>query len=174
MSTLNPVGQCLVDVQSSFREAKRRGDLEYGSRQYSALTEEMLQRVLQIDAAQRAELSKELSREERGLLLGIARSAAIWSVRENAPGQLAFGVIALAIENLRDYRESLMHLSLLDNSARKLGADLEVIYKSIRPNVSREVAELFDTYFREGDRSIAAMGYEEVFEDGKFNYRRNW
>jgi hypothetical protein len=133
----------------------------------------MLLNASSLDPKERIALMNQITRDESGLLFGIAMSAAIWSVRESAAGRLSFGLLALILENRReDWRETLMHLCVLNHSANKLGVDLSRTYLEVRKLATPETAALMDAYFQSGERDLAAMGYIE-FEDGDgFGYRR--
>lgn len=175
MSPTPLVLQCLTEVQRVFREAKKTGKREDARLRYRELTENMLLSVARMNDDERDRLMSGITREESGLLFGIAMSAAVWAVRESAPERLRFGVLALLVENkTEDFRETLMHLCLLNHSAEKLGVNLEPVYREVRPVASPETAELLDSYFREGERNISAMGYEEIMEKDGFGYRRTW
>jgi hypothetical protein len=101
---------------------------------------------------------------------------AVLSVRENDPSLISRGIVALAIENLRDdYRETLIVLSLLAHSAEKLQGSAEPLFDSSLALASPEFAK-FVTGFLAGPpwrRGIGAMGYREAGEGKSFIYVQN-
>ena len=117
-----------------------------------------------------------MTREGSGLLLGAAEGAAMWAIRERDASRLRRGLAALLIENLKeDFRETLIGLTLLHNSARKLKLDLEGLYGEVRHFGTAEACELFDKYFTEGGKTLDEMGYQETVNDaGEFCYSRGW
>lgn len=174
MTNGTPISACLADVKHALKRAKEHGAQSEGRAQYRALTERMLDEVSHMPPAERIRVIEQLTRDESGLLFGIATSAAIWSVRESMPERLRYGLLALLFENQReDFRETLMRLCLLQHSADKLGVDLQKLFLDVQEFASPEMRTLFESYFDEGERDISAMGYEE-FDDGEgFGYRRN-
>jgi hypothetical protein len=98
---------------------------------------------------------------------------AIESVRQNDPDLIREGLIALAIENARfDYRDSLVILSLLCHSARKLGFnDDDPVRESL--NLARLPWSPYLVEWIERDefqRSIQMMGFAEGENEGGFTY----
>ena len=170
------VGTCLKEVRKSHRKTRRSGIQSFRVREYDRITQEMLNQFMDLPEATRREISENLTREESGLLLGIAMGAAIWSIREEDPRRLKFGLIALILENCaEDYRETLMMLCLLDNSAKKLGIQIDDYYSQLRSYASANIRELFDSYLKMSPRDISAMGFVEAEdESGGFTYKRTW
>lgn len=168
------VSDCLRKIESVRQQF--RGQPKEIRPRYRQLTEEMLKAFTQMSTQEREGLSSAISRDESGLLLGISRSAATASVAENDADRLYWGLLALVMENQKqDYRETLMELTLLDNSARKLGLQLEEVFEQVKEYALEATSELFETYFREGSRHLSAMGYvESVDKNGRFTYERTW
>ncbi|MFH1260124.1 MAG: hypothetical protein ABII74_10030 [Elusimicrobiota bacterium] len=110
-------------------------------------------------------------------LLAFSERMAILSVREKNPRWIFEGLIAQVIEDLRqDWRENTMILSLLDHSAKKIGADPMELFKKAVDYASPKTAK-FLIDFAERDpnlKSIEMMGYYEVMREGGFWYERNW
>ena len=89
-----------------------------------------------------------LTREEAALLAGIAQEAAELAVREDDPERIEFGLAALALEGgWPDWRDTLVLLTLLHVSARKLGLDADRIF----------------------EQEAAALAYEPVKERAYFS-----
>lgn len=174
MASTSPLSNCLEAVENVSRTFRGQ-PIEIKTRNWD-IVNQMAQQILSLKEIERISLLKTISRDESGLLFGIARSAAEDSVIENNPSKLRLGLLALIFENLtEDYRESLMRLCLLDHSAKKLGILLEDLFDDVRASASEKVITLFDTYFREGERNIEAMGFvEDVDRNGDFTYTKTW
>ncbi len=143
---------------------------------YDQLLDELLARFESASESERDAIRVSMSRESCGLLLGAAEGAATWAVREVNVERLRIGLAALLIENLReDSRESLIGLTLLDNSARKLSSDLRGFCEEVRQFGALEGSELFDLYFAEGGKSLDQIGcHESLDKAGEFCYSRTW
>ena len=172
MATL--VTDCLKKVEEVRRQF--RGQPDEIRPRYRQLTEAMLVQFTQLVPEERLAFWSSLSREDSGLLLGITRSAATSSVEEQSADRLRWGLLAILAENQRiDYRETLIELTLLDNSARKLQVALEDIFASLKTYGTDETQALIESYFAEGDRSLRAMGYIEAKDKaGRFTYEQAW
>ena len=71
-----------------------------------------------------------VTRAEAAQLDGIAQEAAERAVREEDPERIHFGLAALAFEGgWPDWRDTLILLTLLHVSARKLGLDADQTFK---------------------------------------------
>lgn len=172
MSTI--VRDCLREIEGLRRQF--RGQPDEIRPRYRRLTEGMLVEFIELTPEQRVSFWNSVAREESGLLLGVARSAATSSVTEESPDRLRWGLLGLLAENQRqDFRETLIELTLLDNSARRLGGQLEEVFESVKPYASDEMRQLVESYFKEGDRHLTAMGYiETTDETGRFTYEQQW
>ena len=139
----------------------------------AVLGKRMLDEAIGLPESTRHALIRDLTPEDSTLLLGIASGKAVCAVREGAPGELRYGLIALVLEDRRqDWRETLRLLCLLNHSAGKLGVNLEAIYQSLKPLASNETARLMSGYFEGGERDIRAMGYKEDTSPDGFIYTR--
>lgn len=169
MRPLNPIRECVAEIRklrnTNLKEAATKGKL---------LVQEMLRRVCDLSEPERRDLVSSLARDETGLLFGIALGSAIDAVRQNQPAFLRDGLLALLIEDRReDYRQTVIHLCLLNHSANRIGVDLRCIYNQLRLWASREMASLVENWLREGSKDISMMGYSEgVAKDGTFTYLR--
>ena len=174
MATTSPVSNCLDAVKNVHQTLKNNPtEMEI---QYWVLIDNMVSHVMHMEESERLSLIETISRDESGLLFGAARSGSVDAVLRSDPFKLQLGLLALIIENLNeDYRESLMELCLLDHSAHKLGVVLDDMFDDVRAYASEKVESLFDTYLREGERNIEAMGFvEDVDRHGDFTYTRTW
>ncbi len=139
----------------------------------AALGEQMLDEAIALPESTRNALMHGLTPEDSTLLLGMASGKAVCAVRDGAPEELRYGLIALVLEDRRqDWRETLRMLCLLNHSAGKLGVNLEAIYQSLKPLASTETARLMSGYFEGGERDIRAMGYKEDTSPDGFIYTR--
>lgn len=139
----------------------------------AVLGQRMLHEAIELPEPSRLALMQNLTHEDSMLLLGIAQGEAVWAIRESAPGELRYGLIALIMEDRReDWRETLRHLCLLNHSAGKLGVSLETIYQDLKYLASPETARLMSGYFEGGERDIRAMGYKEDTCPDGFVYTR--
>jgi hypothetical protein len=133
----------------------------------------MLDEVLSLSDDARQAIMQKVPREESGFLLGVAHGMSETAVRESRAGRLKYGVIAIILENRHDdWRETLIHLCLLNHSANKLGVNLQAVYAELRQYATPETADLMDAFFQEGEKSIAAMGYAENNGPEGFAYTR--
>ena len=87
-----------------------------------------------------------------------------------------YPLASLLIENPNeDYQETLIGLALLHNSARKLSTDSEAKYNDVRHFGAPVAVAFFDSYFAEGGKTLAEMGYQETVDDnGQFSISRGW
>jgi hypothetical protein len=125
--------------------------------------------------AQRGAIEAELTDEHSFGFLVFAERMAALAVRENSVDRLRDGLLSIAMEQFRfDLREDLMVMSLLYNSAKKIGADPDAVFMSVCPAVAPQVArELQKFVSRPAElKSIAAMGYREIDDAAGFRYDR--
>ena len=172
MSINSPISECSEAIANVHRTLKSN-PVEMGL-QYWALINQMVTKIFGMEKEERISLLKTISSDDSGLLLGAARSAAIDSVIEGDKSKLQLGLSALIIENLNeDDRESLIELSLLDNSARRLQTSLEIIFEDLKDLASENIQSLFCSYFQRENRSIGVMGYvESTDKNGQFTYKK--
>lgn len=168
------LSQCKQDVEGVF--ATYRGRPEEIRPRYRQLTDGMLFQYAAMSPPEREHERGGVTPDGSALLLGVARSAANSAVEEKDAERLRVGLLALLLEDgFDDCRRLLIELSLLDNSARHLGVDLELLWSECAPFGSSKTAELIGSYFLHGDRQIAAMGYiESKDRNGRFAYKQNW
>lgn len=168
------VAECLKEFYAIRK--KFRGQPNEIRPRYWQLTESMMLRFKRLSVEERKGFFNTLTKDETILLFGIARGAATESVIEQNDKRLYWGLLALVMENqTRDYRESLIELTLLDHSAKKIGTQLEAVFEQVKGFASEKTIKLFETYFREGIRDASAMGYvESLDKDGEFTYKQSW
>ncbi len=95
------------------------------------------------------------------------------SVRQNDPQIVLRGLIALALDDLRnDYRDTLVILSLLANSARKLQGTEDIQFRLAMAVSSPKFSKFLEDYLNRPawNRNISVMGYHETGEGDSFNY----
>ena len=168
------VGDCLEEINDLMR--KNRDSPEGFEVSYWRFTKNMLEQFVNLSPKEKNDLQSIITRDESGLLFGLARGNAEVAVQKRSRSHFRWGLLALIIENQNhDYRKTLIELTLLDNSARKLDCKLETIFDQVKEFASNETKELFETYFREGYRNINAIEYiEDLDKHGEFTYKQNW
>lgn len=167
------ISDYLYKIRALAREAKKAGRSGGAGSLGYALTTEMLRAALALSREDRSLMMRGLTREESGYLLGIAFSSAVDAVRERKAELLNEGLTAVILEDRKeDWRETLMMLCLLHNSAKKLGTDLRDIYATVKHYATEEMVQLIESYLDDGEKHVESMGYvEEEGLDG-FTYRR--
>lgn len=111
------------------------------------------------------------------VLLAYAERMASLAVREANGEILSKGMTALAIASRLVYiKEALPILSLMYNSAIKIGVDPTQLFSALALNESDELKPFVEyfPYRSVEDRSIQAMGYVEGEDEGGFLYVRTW
>jgi hypothetical protein len=135
--------------------------------------------------AERTAMNAALTRAEAALLDGIAQEAAERAVREEDPERIHFGLAALAFEGgWPDWRDTLVLLTLLHVSARKLGLDADRIFKDEaaalayepvkeRAYFSNAGARILYSYAGRPERlkELDVMAHEEYEGPNGFGYR---
>jgi hypothetical protein len=107
------------------------------------------------------------------LLLGYAFGGAARAVRDNRPDLLPCALLALVLENLRaDYRDTLVFLSLIGHSARKLSVPLEEMVDQVSHLGQKRCGQLIRGFFQQSPehQSIKWMGYREGKSKHGFDY----
>jgi hypothetical protein len=104
-----------------------------------------------------------------------ASRMAVVAVRERDEDRIFRGLVGLCIEDCSwDERETLLRLSLLYHSARKLGLDAAKTFNKAAAVATPRTGQVLRR-FGAAPASIASMGYSEgVATDGLFDYDRNW
>jgi hypothetical protein len=134
---------------------------------------------------ERSAMNAALTRNEAGILDGIAQAAAEAAVREEDPERVRFGLAALALEGgWPDWRDTTVLLTLLHVSARKIGLDADrVFYEEARAldyepvkeraYFSAAGAEIIRSYAGRPDRlkELDVMAYEEYTGPDGFAFR---
>ena len=134
---------------------------------------------------ERSAMNAALTRNEAGILDGLAQEAAEAAVRDEDPERVRFGLAALALEGgWPDWRDTTVVLTLLHVSARKLGRDAdELFYEEARALAYEPVKErayfstagarIIRSYAGRPDRlkELDVMAYEEYVGPNGFSYR---
>jgi hypothetical protein len=135
--------------------------------------------------AERAAMNAALTPGEAAILDGIAQEAAETAVREEDPERLRFGLAALALEGgYPDWRDTLVLLTLLHVSARKLGLEADRLFEDEADALAYEPVEerayfstagarIIRSYAGRPDRlkELDVMGHEEYVGPQGFGYR---
>lgn len=127
--------------------------------------------------AERASMRARISDEHSWGLLHFAHRMAELAVRTRDAAYVRWGLLGIALEHLlRDARETTLVLSLLDHSATKLRAARKRLFVNAAALADAETARVLREFVDRppGLRSIAAMGYVESEESGRFIYERTW
>ncbi len=113
----------------------------------------------------------------RQVLRAYAERMASLAVRQGEPLQLLRGLVALVVGGLyRNELEALMVMSLVDNSAHRLGLETAELFGQ----ASRVVGHPGSVYLMHWltrsaeDRSIKAMGFVESSDGDGFRYKLDW
>jgi hypothetical protein len=136
-------------------------------------------------AEERSAMNAALTREDAALLDGLAQESAEVAVREQDPDLIRFGLAALALEGgWPDWRDTLVLLTLLHVSARKLGLDADRIFRDEadelaydpvkeRAYFSTAGAKILRSYAGRPARlkELDVMGHEEHDGPEGFSYR---
>ncbi len=134
---------------------------------------------------ERAAMNAALTREDAALLDGMAQEAAETAVREEDPERIRFGLAALALEGgWPDWRDTLVLLTLLHVSARKLGLDADKVFDAEAAALRYQPVKERDYFSNAGARVIRSyagrparlkeldvMGREEYIGPKGFGYR---
>jgi hypothetical protein len=111
--------------------------------------------------------------KQSDMLHSFAWTAAIQSVRKCDEMWIGLGLIAMALENMRlDWRETLIKLSLIGNSARKIEAPLDQYVRQAVMIAPPECAALIQGFYQQPleNQSIELMGYREATDEDRFTY----
>lgn len=125
----------------------------------------------------RLEIAAKISSKQTWGLLAYAERMAILSVRAKSRKFLENALLALVIEGFRvDVRENILMLSLINNSAIKIGVDAKQLFESAIGNVEPEIAQRIREFIGRPieNKSIQSMGYSEAMTSDGFSYVRNW
>ena len=112
---------------------------------------------------------------EAEYLLNAARNMSILAVRENDNNWLRYGLLALVVERCTfDYRETISDLSLLDNSARRLGVDLSDTWRGVESIADDNVRTIVLSFLNRSseEKAIHHFGFVEVIRASGFDYKR--
>lgn len=111
------------------------------------------------------------------LLQSYASTCAFQALRENNPVWIQDGLAALALENLQfDWRDTLVTLSLLGHSARKLNVPLEPMVRMAAAIANQKCAAVITEFFDRApeDQAIEVMGFREGKENEDVYVQRSW
>jgi hypothetical protein len=119
----------------------------------------------------------ELTDEQSNYLLNAARNMAVLAVRERDSRWLRYALLAIFAGGCKvDVRETLAHLCLLENSARRITCSLDEIFDAVKHNADKETGEVVLSFLARSPetKTLKAFGYREVQGSGGFDYKRAW
>ncbi len=135
---------------------------------------EIVRIFVKLPPDEREATRRHFSSDDPWPLLAFAERMANLAVRELSADSVMDGLIALAIESCRyDQRETLLILSLLYDSAEKIGMNGSEALKRAALFATTECAQTLEQYARK-PATIRSMGYEEMETSTGFAYRRTW
>jgi hypothetical protein len=104
-------------------------------------------------------------------LLAFADAKATRLLQNGTADDLRIALIALAIENQRDFRDTLGNLAKLHHAAQKSGIDFDAQIVAASEFCSESTSEVFRGFLKREPslKSIEAFGFEE--RDGRFVWR---
>lgn len=110
--------------------------------------------------------------------LAYAERLASLALKENSKQNILYGLVALVIEGFKlDARENILILSLLNNSATKLGVDPTIIFNEASRIAPPSIASYLHDFSNRilEKKNIETMRYQEKeCEKGPLLYVRNW
>lgn len=122
-----------------------------------------------------ARLCHSISRGNARVLHAFAERMATAAIRNNSPGQLNFGLIALLLgQAASDSRDGLTVFPLFLDAMTKLRLDPHEIAESVRQAIGDRLTAPLVEFMKRSDKSLQSMGYSEGADDDGFRYIRNW
>jgi len=124
-----------------------------------------------------ADVLSKVSDTGRQVLLAYAERMASLAVRRRDQGLLLRGIVALVVGGLdRNARESLMVMALVEDSAERIGADLEDTLEAVSKIVGHPgTVNLVLWLTRKPEvRTLESMRYVAGADDDGFRYRLDW
>lgn len=100
---------------------------------------------------------------------------AMLAVRERSPERVLFGLLALVIEDFKqDWRENVIILSLLHDSARRINADPRALFEQAASYAGPTAAQHLNQWLQRSPdlQRIESMGYHAVHAPDGFRYER--
>ena len=142
---------------------------------FDRAVEVVVRRYAGSDARARAKMRASISADEFSALIGFARRAAVFGLRERSAERIAGGLTALAmIEEKRvDFRDVLVALSLLHHSARRIGADADKLIRAAAALAERDISKHLLGFISRPETYKdlrASWGYEEVETEGGLGF----
>ena len=113
------------------------------------LAESMLDHFDSMTHIQLENARKNFAGQDAEMLRGLSRTAAESSVTHQKPERLELGLRALIYAGPRgDLRNTIVELTLLDNSAKKIGTNINGVYQQLQSKVPADDVEVFETLIR--------------------------
>lgn len=135
---------------------------------------ELIDALLLASSETRCALLKKIGDQYQFAFPGFAERLSSYAVRLNDPDVLKKALLALALISGGDGRETLITLSLVVRSAKKLKLDLRTMLQG--PLIDESFRKTVSDFLMRPpqDQSIAAMGFKEGHDSDGFRYERNW
>jgi hypothetical protein len=118
-------------------------------------------------------IRKNIDNKTATLLISYSHTVAVECVRKKSSDKLFDGFVAQSIEDSRiDYRDNIIVLFLLYNSAKRLGVDIKLLVQKVCVLSSNQFAEMLAEFINRKDLDddlVKLSGYKAV-EQPQFNY----
>lgn len=118
-------------------------------------------------------IRKKIDNKIAALLISYSHTAAVECVRKNSSDELFDGIVAQSIEDSRiDYRDNIIVLFLLYNSAKRIGTDIKLLIQKACLLSSKQFSEMLTEFINRKDLDgdlIKLSGYKTV-EQPQFDY----
>jgi hypothetical protein len=117
-----------------------------------------------------------LSNDQKRTLLAYGERMASLAVRDSNAKLIYFGLLAVGIGWLDDWRENVLVISLHYDAASRIGAVPEEIFEDAAGLLRVKPADTLRGFLRRSseDKSLAAMGYVAGSDSDGFRYQRTW
>lgn len=118
-------------------------------------------------------IRRNIDNKTAALLISYSHTVAVECVRENSSDRLFDSLVAQSIEDSRiDYRDNIIVLFLLYNSAKRIGADIKLLIQKVCVLSSEQFADMLIEFINRKDLDddlVKLSGYKTV-EQPQFNY----
>lgn len=132
---------------------------------------------IQANPANREMILSKFDEEHAFTFIAYSERMAALAVRQQSSQIILKGLIALIIDGFKyNPLESLTILSLHYHSAEKIGVNPASLFDEAAKYADDKVATMISRFITRSpeDKSLEAMGYEEMQASNGFKYQRNW
>ncbi len=137
---------------------------------------DMVGLFVDLSAPEKEDIRANIKSHQAGILLTFARRMAELAVRENSKERIFEGLIAIGLHNSKygDFRDEAVALSLLNNSALKIGSNPIELFESAANTFVNSAGDTFKAFLkrRPENQKIDVMGYREIYKSDGFAYER--